>query len=104
MFPKNARYVTRRANDTLAPDIQAALWSIIDHDLAEGRNLDYLQVFSLSIVQSGGRVYQRIRQRQEKPERKRVHDISGIEEPISGVIVWVIDNGDYCTMLLPDDY
>jgi hypothetical protein len=104
MFPRHARYVTRRANEVLAPDIQAILWAIIDRDLAESKELDYLQVFSLTIVHSGGVMYQRIHQTQEHPKRKKMYDVSGIEEPVSGVTVWIIDNGDYCTMLLPEDY
>jgi Protein of unknown function (DUF3230). len=104
MFPKHSRYVTRGVIETIGPDIQSALWSIIDRDLNEGKEMDYLQVFSLSIVHAGGQVYQRIRHRQEKPERKRTYDLSGIREPVSGVTVWIIDSGTYCTMLLPEEY
>lgn len=104
MFPIHARYVTHRANEVLSPEIQAILWTIIDRDLANGRKLDYLQVFSLSIVHAQGKMFQRVRQRQEQPELVRVHDIPSIHEPVSGVKVWIIDSGDYCTMLLPDDY
>lgn len=71
MFPRHARYVTRRANEVLSPDIQAILWAIIDRDLAESKELDYLQVFSLTIVHSGDVMYQRIRQTQEHPKRKK---------------------------------
>lgn len=104
MFPKHARYITTRVNEIVGSDIQAALWAIIDRDLAELEDLDYLQVFSLSIIHAEGRMFQRIRQKQEQPERKKIHDISSIKEPISGVTIWVLDSGDYCTMLLPKDY
>ncbi|MFC5703068.1 DUF960 family protein [Cohnella faecalis] len=104
MFPKHARYVTSRANDMIGPELQVILWSLIDRDLDEGQELDYLQVFTLSIVHDSDRIYQRIRQKQEQPKRKKLHEISGIIEPVSGVTVWIIDSGDYCTMLLPDDY
>ncbi|MEF3309589.1 DUF960 family protein [Paenibacillus sp. GYB004] len=104
MFPRHSRYVSHLANETLPPDIQSILWSIVDRDLAEGRELDYLQVFTLSIVRIESYTYQRIRQKQEKPERKRIHDISGVKVPLSGVTVWIIDSDTYCTMLLPEDY
>lgn len=98
------RYVTRGVNETIGPDIQSVLWSIIDRDLGNGMEMDYLQVFTLSIVHEDGQVYQRIRHKQEKPERKRKYDVTGIAEPVTGVTVWVIDSGDYVTMLLPSEY
>jgi hypothetical protein len=104
MFPKQSRYVTRSVNDSICPDIQSAIWSIIDRNVSEGKVMDYLQVFTLTIVHADGQVYQRIRQKQEQPERKRKYDLSGISEPVSGVTIWVIDSGDYCTMLFPGDY
>lgn len=104
MFPKHARYMTRGVSEKIGPDIQNALWAIIDRDLEEGWPMDYLQVFYLTIVHSNGQIIQRIRQRQEEPERKRKYDLSGIENPISGVTIWIIDSSEYCTMLLPEEY
>lgn len=88
----------------IGPDIQAVLWSIVDRDLIEGKEMDYLQVFSLSVVHAGDEIYQRIRQKQEQPKSKKIHDVSGIKETVSGITVWIIDSGTYCTMLLPEEY
>ena len=104
MFSKPSRYVTRRVQDTVSPEIQSALWSIIDQNLNSGKDLDYLQVFSLSMIPAGDVMYQRVRHTQEQPNRQQTYDITGIREPVSGVTVWVIDSGVYCTMLLPDEY
>ncbi|MCY9664913.1 DUF960 domain-containing protein [Paenibacillus alginolyticus] len=104
MFPKHARYMTRGVRETISLDIQDALWAIIDRNLGEGKAMDYLQVFSLTIVHTDNQIIQRIRQRQEEPERKQKYDLTGIAEPVSGVTVWIIDSGTYCTMLLPNEY
>lgn len=96
--------MTRRIQETISPEIQLVLWSIIDQNLSDGKELDYLQVFSLSIVHAGDVMYQRVRHKQEQPDGQQIYDIAGIREPVSALTVWVIDSGDYCTMLLPEDY
>jgi hypothetical protein len=104
MFSKHSRNVTIGVNETIGSDIQNALWSIIDQEQNDSNVMDYLQVFSLTIIHANGQVYQCIRQKQEQPVRKQKYNVSGIKEPLSGVTVWIIDSGNYCTMLLPDEY
>jgi hypothetical protein len=104
MFSSQSRYVTKGIIETIGSDIQNALWSIIDQDQNEGKVLDYLQVFSLTIVHADGQVYQGIRQKQEQPVRKQKYTILGIKEPLSDITVWIVDSGDYWTMLLPNEY
>jgi hypothetical protein len=96
--------MTRGVSETIGIDIQNALWAIIDRNLVEGKELDFLQVFSLTIIHTDDQIIQRIRQRQEEPERKQKYDLTGIAEPVSGVTVWIIDSGAHCTMLLPNEY
>jgi len=104
MFSKHARYVTRGVNELVGTDIQSAIWSIVDITLNEGIEMDYLQIFSLTVTHVGDAAHQRIRHRQEQPGRKKVYDISGIQKPVSGETIWVIDSGQHCTMLLPSEY
>jgi len=44
------RYATRRIADKVGLDIQMVLWSMIDQRKAKGVQVDYLQVFQLSIA------------------------------------------------------
>jgi len=104
MFPKYARYKTRGIEEAISEHLQNALWAIVDHDLAEGKELDYLQVFELSVSRANGMPVQQVRQRQEKPKRSRLYIIPEIQRTVSGVTVWIIDSGTYCTMLLPEEY
>ncbi|MDQ0902774.1 DUF960 family protein [Paenibacillus sp. V4I7] len=104
MFPKHTRYKTHGIEESLSESLQNTLWALIDRDLEEDKQLDYLQTFTLSVVHSRGQVIQRIRQQQEQPKTERVHDILGSSNSLSNIIVWIIDNGTYCTMLLPSEY
>lgn len=104
MFPKQARYKTQGIKESISEHLQDALWAIIDGNLDGGKPMDYLQVFTLTVVHTQGQASQRIQQQQEHPKRKRMHDIIGLEEPVSGITVWVIDSGTYCTILLRTEY
>lgn len=88
--------MTRAINETVHAEIQMILWRLIDEQGNEGMELDYLQVFELTVTD--GR--QRIVHRQEEPERKRewlytLQYTTPIEQTI-----WCIDS----VMLLPSDY
>lgn len=104
MFPKQARYKTRGIEEAIPDRLQDALWAIIDRDLTEGKELDYLQVFELSVAPANGRPVQQVRQLQEQSKRSKLHLIPIIHSTVSGTTVWIIDSGTYCTMLLPEEY
>lgn len=97
---KEKRYMTRAISEELDLEIAVLLWQLIDVKNKLDVELDYLQVFELSI--SNGK--QAIIHRQEVPERQAflIHPLVNTE-PITRTI-WCIDNGDSQMMLFPADY
>ena len=75
------------------------MWGLIEKRKTIGANLDYLQIFQLS---PQGRV-QKITHSQEVPIYTNETTIPTIGTPITAR-VWVIDSGEYSTMLLPSEY
>lgn len=75
-------------------------WGLIDEQREHDLELDYLQVFELSIKEGK----QHIIHRQEVPEREKECIIT-LEHtlPVNNTI-WCIDDGSYQTMLFPSDY
>ena len=101
MFKKESRYITRGANKKLDLRLQLILWSMIDKLNEEGKELDYLQVFKVRKCKEGIV----IEHSQEVPEYKEkyVIDLENIE--VNGNIkVFVIDDNEYSTMMLAEEY
>ena len=90
------RYLTRGVQTEIPFDLQMFMWYLINQ-LPEPK--DYLQVFRLSVSDNGN---QKIVHEQEEPEYRKEYDID-IENPITAK-VYVIDDGDHCTMLLAEEY
>ena len=102
MFKKDNRYVTREVNEEVDIRLQLIMWSMIDKlKDEESVELDYLQVFK--IRKEGNKVV--INQSQEVPEYSCTYEIElediHIEDEIK---VYVIDSGEYSTMLFPSEY
>ena len=102
MFKKDNRYVTREVNEEVDIRLQLIMWSMLDKLNDEGNvELDYLQVFK--IRKEGNKVV--INQSQEVPEYSCTYEIAiediHIEDEIK---VYVIDSGEYSTMLFPSEY
>ena len=102
MFKKNNRYVTRGVNEEVDIRLQLTIWSMIDKLKDKGNvELDYLQVFK--IRKEGNNIV--INQSQEVPEYSCTYEIEiegiKIDDEIK---VYVIDSGDYSTMLFPYEY
>lgn len=98
---QNPRYLTRGVQASVPLDIQLLLWSLIE-EAREKTKLDYLQVFRLEVVGIQGVNLQSIEHHQEQPEYRENY-ILHVSEPIN-ITVWVIDDEDHSTMLLPDEY
>ena len=98
------RYVTRGVNEVVSCELQLLLWSILDKRQERGDQLDYLQVFELSAEWVDGEPIQKVLNRQEQPFHEEVFYLDHTENLAIGVTVWVMDSGDYSTMLLPDEY
>lgn len=95
------RYVTRGINEELPYDIQVLLWRLIDKTKKEGYELDYLQIFEIN---QGNNGTFEIMHRQEEPEFKHEYVYSSGKLLVTKSKVWVIDSGEYQTMLFPREY
>ena len=96
MFKKDNRYVTRGVNEEVDIRLQLIMWSMIDKlKDEESVELDYLQVFK--IRKEGEKIV--INQSQEVPEYSFTYEIE-----IEDIKVYVIDSGEYSTMLFPSEY
>ena len=102
MFKKDNRYVTRGVNEGVDIRLQIILWSMIDKLKGKGSiELDYLQVFK--IRKEGKKIV--INQSQEVPEYSCTYEIEIEDVQLEDEIkVYVIDSGEYSTMLFPSEY
>ena len=102
MFKKDNRYVTKGVNNEVDIRLQLIMWSMIDKLKDEGNvELDYLQVFR--IRKEGKKIV--ISQSQEVPEYSCTYEIEIEDVQIDDEIkVYVIDSGEYSTMLFPSEY
>jgi len=102
MFKKDNRYVTREVNEEVDIRLQLIMWSMLDKLNDEGNvELDYLQVFK--IRKEENKIV--ISQSQEVPEYSCTYEIEIEDVQIDDEIkVYVIDSGEYSTMLFPSEY
>ncbi|MGG3887338.1 DUF960 family protein [Brevibacillus panacihumi] len=98
------KYVTRGVNEVVSFELQLHLWRILEQRQERGDQLDYLQVFELSAEWMDKEPVQKALNRQELPYHQEVFYFDNIENLAIGVTVWVIDSGEYATMLLPEEY
>ena len=102
MFKKDNRYVTRGVNEEVDIRLQLIMWSMIDKLKDEGNvELDYLQIFK--IRKDGNKIV--INQSQEVPQYSCKYEIELEDIKMDNEIkVYVIDSGEYSTMLFPNEY
>lgn len=94
MFDNN-RYLTCGIDSKIPLELQLFMWECVDQ-LPLKR--DYLQVFDLEQVGT----MQSITHRSEEPEYRKVYLLPS-EKPITEKL-YIIDDGDHCTMLLASEY
>ena len=97
------RCATRGIVAEVGLDIQLTLWSMIDKRKGIGIEVDYLQVFELSIVRKDGVLLQKVVQRQECPQATDTYFLPMIETPIK-MTICAMDSEEYCMMLSPEEY
>ena len=100
MFEKSkGRYLTRGVDNEIPLELQIFLWERIDA-LPEER--DYLQIFELSAAEEG---MQKIVHKQEQTEYRAEYVITEEHTPKAVTAkIFVIYDGDHCTMLLAEEY
>ena len=97
MFEKSkGRYLTRGVDEKIPIDIQIFMWKAVDN-MPEPK--DYLQVFNLT-VQNGLQI---IRHTSEKPKYEMTYILTTLTKAVTAK-VYIIDDGDHCTMLLAEEY
>lgn len=103
MFNSN-RYITRGVNLEVDKRLQSVMWSLIDKLNSSGKEkVDYLQVFNICKIDN--KII--IEHSQEIPEYKKMYEISNMEDvefQEDRIKLFVIDNINYSTMLLAQEY
>lgn len=94
------RFATQGVMEVIPPFLQLILWYAIE--TMEVEKKDYLQVFTLSGVWKDGKLKQKITHSQEEPTYVNENIITVIS-PINAK-VFVMDDGDHCTMMLAEEY
>ena len=96
MFDKE-RYLTRGVCNEIPFEIQLLLWSMIEEVTVKK---DYLQVFEIEPVKDN---LLKIEHRQEVPKYKKEVVVRNVGIN-SKVRLFVIDDGEYSTMMLSEEY
>lgn len=99
---KSNRYITKGVNEKVDIRLQLLMWSIIDNlNEKENVEVDYLQVFKLK--KEGALII--VEHSQEEPEYKEVYLLELEDVELDRKMkVYVIDSGEYSTILLPEEY
>ena len=92
----NSRYITKGINEELPLSIQILLWSLVDSLLIEK---DYLQIFNIKVIR--GNLLE-ITHSQEKPVYTQI--IQAVGDIDRNMKVYIIDDGEYSTMLFAEEY
>ncbi len=95
---RNLRYVTRGINSSLGFHEQNLFWTFIDELAIEQ---DYLQVFKLHCSEEGTKILHK----QEEPFYTKEYQLkTTLLGRKAEDTIFVIDNGDYSTMMFADEY
>lgn len=97
------KLATRSVSEEIPLEIQVLLWRLIDGMKNEHIQVDYLQVFELSIETAMGDVFQKIVHSQEQPPYKN-EMLFNVYRPIN-TRLWAVDSGDDNGVLMyPSEY
>lgn len=97
MFERSkVRYLTRGIDAEIPIDIQIFMWEAVNR-MSEPK--DWLQVFNLS-VENGLQVIKHI---SEQPKFDMTYILTALTKAVTAK-VYIIDDGDHCTMLLAEEY
>lgn len=98
----NDRYISKGVQQAIPLDLQILMWDCIDALQKQNIELDYLQIFTFIKKRIDDIFLQEIQHSQEMPKYIKTYRIFS-NEPIDKKI-YVIDNGGYSTMILPEEY
>lgn len=102
-FAAETRFLTQQIADKMPMPLQIFLWTAIEDLQKDGLPLDYLQVFTFKKVADG--LYA-IEHTQEQPDRNIVYYVTGNDLGVENVVgrkVYIIDDGDYSTIMFAEE-
>ena len=102
MFNIDKKYITIGIKEQIGIDIQLFMWNEIEKRINLKKELDYLQVFNISIIDKDKGIV-KIEHTQEIPEYKKTSIIKS-NEVRNNLKVFVILEAEYATMLLASEY
>ncbi|QAA30357.1 DUF960 family protein [Clostridium manihotivorum] len=98
----NDKYITKGIQESIPLELQLFMWNSINSLKNKDIQLDYLQVFTLTKPKYNEQHIQIIEHRQEIPEHKRKYKLNSIN--VINAKIFVIDSGEYSTMMLSEEY
>ena len=102
MFNIDKKYITIGIKEQIGIDIQLFMWNEIEKRINLKKELDYLQVFNISIIDKDKGIV-KIEHTQEVPEYKKTSIIKS-KEIRNNLKVFVILESEFSTMLLASEY
>lgn len=101
---QDKRFITKGIDTNVPKEIQLLCWRLAD-ELVKENNIviDYLQIFEFEKLQEGKIL---ITHHQEEPEYQKSYELK-LEGSIADFDIsklWLIDDGENQTMLLPEEY
>ena len=102
MFNIDKKNITIGIKEQIGIDIQLFMWNEIEKRINLKKELDYLQVFNISIIDKDKGIV-KIEHTQEIPEYKKTSIIKS-KEVMNNLKVFVILESECSTMLLASEY
>ncbi|WP_339812762.1 DUF960 family protein [Paenibacillus sp. FSL R7-0189] len=97
------RGATKGIRDSLPLELPYLLFDFVDAQLEQGLEMDYLQIFELSVREANGQKLQYVVHRQEQPKRRTKYMLKYIPNPIN-LTVWIVDEATHAIIMLPEEY
>ena len=101
---KEKRFITRGIESDVPKELQIFCWQVVA-EFVKGNNyqVDYLQIFEFEEKQSEEL---KVIHRQEEPVYQKEHEVKLEGNPSKFRVskLWIIDDGENQTMLLPEEY
>ena len=102
MFNIENKFITIGVKENISLDIQLFLWNEIEKRINSKEQVDYLQIFNLTIIDEVLGIVE-IEHTQEVPEYRNISIIKSKGVRIN-LKVYVIIESEYATMMLASEY
>ncbi|HBG3821704.1 TPA: hypothetical protein KQC85_003146 [Clostridioides difficile] len=102
MFNKENRYITNGVRRELPIEVILFIYEEIDELIASGKEVDYLQVFNISVIDRASGLIE-IEHSQEVPLYKKTMFINN-KELKEDIKIFAIDENDHSVILLSSEY